>query len=232
MAERLRSEVERAMGAAARFRILPWSGGDGQLPDNPEPTIAVLEPRYAVASSEGNGQASDVDKVRQLWDRVGGGLRQWRNALILVAPDQELWGKAGEAVREVLAYEAVSASQEAQALSQVEITDLRSRGDAKKSSLRTSVATAASRTVKRLSDQDYGAPKVLPRMGAVYLNSKLAPRLWKDESSPLDLAETLRRFPQWTYISLRSLADIFASGGALPALPAVEQQPCGAECET
>ena len=244
VAERLRSEVERAIGAAAGFRVLLWSGGDGQLPDNPEPTIAVLEPRYAVPSSEGNGQANGADKVRQLWDRVGGGLRQWRNALILVAPDQELWGKAEEAVREVLAYEAVSASQEARALSQAEITDLRSRGDAKKSSLRTSVATAyrwvfypdeagltsislpvpatageqiASRTVKRLSDQDYGAPKVLPRIGAVYFNSKVAPRLWKDEEGALDLAETLRRFPQWTYLPVlpdreKTLRDCFREG--------------------
>lgn len=244
VAERLRSEVERAIGAAAGFRVLPWSGGDRQLPDNPESTIAVLEPRYAVASNEGNGQANGGDKVRQLWDRVGGGLRQWRNALILVAPDQELWGKAEEAVREVLAYEAVSASQEARALSQAEITDLRSRGDAKKSSLRTGVATAyrwvfypeeaglaslslpvpatageqiASRTVKRLSDQDYGTPKVLPRIGAVYFNSKVAPRLWKDEEGPLDLAEMLRRFPQWTYLPIlpdreKTLWDCFREG--------------------
>ena len=105
--ERLRAEVERAIGAATGFRVLPWAGGDGQLPDNPDPTIAVLEPRYTVAGSEGNGQANGADKVRQLWDRVGGGLRQWRNALILVAPDQELWGKAEEVIREVLAYESV-----------------------------------------------------------------------------------------------------------------------------
>ena len=229
VAEQLRAEVERAIGTAKGFRVLSWAGGDGQLADNPDPTIAVLEPRYAVAGSEGNGQSNGADRVRQLWDRVGGGLRQWRNALILVAPDQELWGKAEEVIREVLAYESVSASPEAQALSQAEIADLRSRGDAKKGSLRTSVATAyrwvfypddnglasvslpvpatagehiASRTVKRLSDQDYGAPKVLPRMGAIYFNSKVAPRLWKDETGPLDLAETLRRFPQWTYLPI------------------------------
>ena len=203
-----------------------------------------MEPRYAVVSSEGAGQANGENKVRQLWDRVGGGLRQWRNALILVAPDQELWGKAEDVVREALAYESVSASPEAQALSQAEIADLRSRGDAKKSSLRTSVATAfrwvfypdeagltsvslpvpatagehiASRTVKRLSDQDYGAPKVLPRIGAVYFNSKVAPRLWKDESGPLDLAEMLRRFPQWTYLPIlpdreNTLRDCFREG--------------------
>ena len=244
VAERLRAEVERGMGTTAGFRILSWAGGDGQLPDNPEPTIAVLEPRYAVAGSENGGQVNGEGKIRQLWDRVGGGLRQWRNALILVAPDQELWGKAEEAVREVLAYESVSASPEAQALSQAEIADLRSRGEAKKGSLRTSVTTAyrwvfypeeaglisislpvpataeeqiASRTVRRLSDQDYGAPKVLPKMGAVYFNSKVAPRLWKDESGPLDLAEMLRRFPQWTYLPIlpereKTLGDCLREG--------------------
>ena len=242
VAERLRTEVERAIGTTTGFRVLSWAGGDGQLPDNPEPAIAVLEPRYAVAGGEGNGQANGEEKVRQMWDRVGGGLRQWRNALILVAPDQELWGKAEEAVREVLAYESVSASPEAKALSQSEIADLRSRGGAKNSSLRTSVATAyrwvfypdengltsvslpvpatagehiASRTVKRLADQDYGAPKVLPRMGAIYFNSKIAPRLWKDETGPLDLAEMLRRFPQWTYLPI--LPDREETLGDLPS---------------
>ena len=129
-------------------------------------------------------------------------------------------------------------------MSQAELADLRSRGDAKKGSLRTSVATAyrwvfypdenglasvslpvpatagehiAARTVKRLADQDYGAPKVLPRMGAVYFNSKVAPRLWKDESGPLDLAETLRRFPQWTYLPIlpdreKTLRDCLREG--------------------
>ena len=244
VAERLRNEVERAIGSETGFRVLPWAAGDGQLPDNPEPTIAVLEPRYTVADSDDTGKSDGEERVRQLWDRVGGGLRQWRNALILVAPDQELWGKAEDAVREVLAYESVSASPEAQALSQAEIADLRSRGEDKKSSLRTSVVTAyrwvfypdedglasvslpvpatasehiASRTVKRLSDQDYGAPKVLSKMGAVYFNSKVAPHLWKDDSGPLDLAETLRRFPQWTYLPIlpdreRTLRDCLREG--------------------
>ena len=229
VSERLRAEVEGAIGTATGFRVLSWAGADGQVPDNPEPTIALLDPRYATGGGNGDGQATDGDKVRQLWDRVGGGLRQWRNALVLVTPDQELWGKAEEAVREALAYEAVIASPEGRALSPAEIADVKSRGGAKKSSLRTSVATAyrwvfypdenglasvslpvpatagehiASRTVKRLADQDYGAPKVLPRMGAVYFNSKVVPRLWKDESVPLDLAETLRRFPQWTYLPI------------------------------
>lgn len=244
VAERLRVEVEGGIGVAPGFRVLSWAGGDGQLTDNPEPAIAVLEPRYAVTGSEGDGRDNGQGKVHQLWDKVGGGLRQWRNALILVAPDQELWGKAEEAVREVLAYESVSGSQAAQALSPAEISDLRSRGDAKKGSLRTSVTTAyrwvfypeeagltsislpvpatageqiASRTVKRLSDQDYGAPKVLPKMGAVYFNSKVAPRLWKDESGPLDLAEMMRRFPQWTYLPIlpdreKTLGDCLREG--------------------
>ena len=128
VAERLRAEVDRGIGAASGFRVLSWAGGDGQLPDNPEPAIAVLEPRYALSGGDGGGQVDGEGKVRQLWDRVGGGLRQWRNALILVAPDLELWGRAEEAVREVLAYESVSDSSEAQALSPAEIADLRSRG--------------------------------------------------------------------------------------------------------
>ena len=56
--------------------------------------------------------------------------------------------------------------------------------------------------VQRLSDQNYGAPKILPKMGAVYFNSKVAPHLWKDRSELLDLSEALRRFPQWTFLPI------------------------------
>ena len=229
VAERLRAEVEGTIGAATGFRVLSWAGADGHIADNPEPAVAVLDPRYALAGSNGESKPLNEDRVQQLWDRVGGGLRQWRNSLVLVTPDQELWGKAEESIREVLAYESVIASAEGQALSQPEVKDLRSRGNAKRDSLKTSVTTAyrwvfypeesglvsaslpvpatagekiVPRVVKRLSDQDYGAPKVLPKMGAVYFNSKVAPQLWKDESEPLDLAEALRRFPQWTYLPI------------------------------
>ena len=229
VAERLRAEVDGAIGVATGFRVLSWAGADGHIADNPEPAIAVLDPRYALTGSNGESKPLKEDRVQQLWDRVGGGLRQWRNSPVLVTPDQELWGKAEEAIREVLAYESVIASAEGQALSQPEVRDLRSRGNAKRESLKTSVTTAyrwvfypeesglvsvslpvpatvgekiAPRIVKRLSDQDYGAPKVLPKMGAVYFNSKVAPQLWRDESEPLDLAEALRRFPQWTYLPI------------------------------
>ena len=60
----------------------------------------------------------------------------------------------------------------------------------------------AERVVRRLSDQDYGAPKVLAKMGAVYFNAKISPHLWKDESDALDLSVALRRFPQWTYLPI------------------------------
>ena len=231
VADRLRSEVDKVIGTAAGFRILPWAGGDGQIPDNPEPSIVVLPPRFAVADPNGGAGLADASAVEEIWDRVGGGLRQWRNSLILVAPDRELWGRAEEAVREVLAYDAVVAPSAGSRfdLSETEFRDLRSRRDAKADSLRTSVATAyrwvfypdetglailglpvpatsneriADRVVKRLSDQDYGTPKILPRMGAVYFNARVGPQIWKDDSDALDLSEALRRFPQWTFLPI------------------------------
>ena len=130
VSERLRAEVDAVVGAADGFRVLAWVGEDGQVPDNPEPTIAVLPSRFAVSGAEGNGSPAGDVPVRQLWDRVGGGLRQWRNALILISPDQELWGRAEEAVREVLAYDSVIASTQGKDvnLTQLELRDLRSRG--------------------------------------------------------------------------------------------------------
>ena len=229
--ERLRAELDGAIGVSAGFRVLPWAGADGQIPDNPNPTIAILDPRFVVGEANGNGVSIDDEKIVQIWDRVGGGLRQWRNALILVAPDRALWNRTEDAVREVLAYESVigSKSQTTIELSNLEVDDLRSRSNAKKDSLKTSVTTAyrwvffpeergltheslpvpatsgekiADRVVRRLSDQDYGAPKILPKLGSVYFNSKVAPRLWKDESDALDLSDALRRFPQWTFLPI------------------------------
>lgn len=159
---------------------------------------------------------------------MGGGFRQWRNALVLVAPDRELWERAADAVREVLAYESVIESG-IQNLSALEEKDLTRRAADKRSSLATSVATAyrwvfyperdglkcvslivpatagdriAVRAAGRLESQDYGDPKVLAGMSAVYFNAKVAPPLWKDEAQALDLAEALRRFPQWTYLPI------------------------------
>ena len=231
VAERLRDEIDSVIGEAMGFRVLAWAGVDGQVPDNPEPSIAVLPPQFAGMAVDGGGKPDNEERVRQLWDRVGGGLRQWRNSLVLVAPDQELWARAEEAVRQVLAYEGVmeSAGRKSINLSSIELRDLKDRSKGKRDSLRTSVATAyrwvfyseedglasaslpvpatageriATRVVQRLSDQDYGAPKVLPKMGAVYFNSKVAPHLWKDRSEPLDLSEALRRFPQWTFLPI------------------------------
>ena len=92
-------------------------------------------------SSGADEEPDGAERVEQLWDRVGGGLREWRNALVLVAPDQELWASAGEAVREVLAYEWVLASERGD-LSPLEVDDLKSRARDKQSSLATSVVTA------------------------------------------------------------------------------------------
>ena len=231
VADRLRTEVDGVIGTAPGFRVIPWAGADGQIPDNPDPTIVVLDPRYAVGESGNGGTSADEERVRKLWDRLGGGLRQWRNSLVLVGPDREFWGRAEHTVREVLAYESVvgSAGRKSIDLSNLEVRDLESRSRAKRDSLKTSVATAyrwvfypdeqglasvslpvpattgenvAQRVVQRLSDQDYGAPKVLPKMGAVYFNAKISPHLWKDESDALDLAEAIRRFPQWTYLPI------------------------------
>ena len=43
---------------------------------------------------------------------------------------------------------------------------------------------------------------------------------------------TDQAFRERTDISLRALAELFASGEPLPILPALDQQPCGAECGT
>ena len=116
-----------------------------------------------------------------------------------------------------------------QNLSPLEEKDLKSRANDKRSSLATSVATAyrwvfypeasglahaplagpatagekiAQRAADRLSSQDYGDPKVLTGMGAIYFNAKVASQLWKDEADALNLADALRRFPQWTFLPI------------------------------
>lgn len=226
--ERLREEVGTVVGDPPGFRHLAWAATDDQIADNPEPTIAVLSPRFAVGSPVGDESPSRTDRIEELWQGVGGGFRRWRNSLVLVAPDQELWDRAGDAVREVLAYEQVLGSN-LENLSELERKDLASRAKDKNDSLATSVVTAfrwvyfpdasglahaslavpatakekiAQRVVERLSSQDYGDPKVLSGMGAIYFNAKVASRLWRDDSEPLDLSQALRRFPEWTFLPI------------------------------
>lgn len=229
--ERLRAEMSKATGTAEGFRVAEWAGGDGTIADRPEPVIAILEPRYAVSQPNGNHELEGRAPIDQLWERVGGGLRRWRNALVLIAPDGELWAKAEDAVREVMGYETVidNAKKNTVEVSPAELRDLESRLKDKQGSLVSSAVTAyrwafypeeaglaslglavpaikgeqiAKRAVERLSDQNYGQPKVLYKMSAIYFNSKLAPQLWKDETAPLELSELSRRFQEWTYLPI------------------------------
>jgi len=234
--ERLRDALTQALGQAPGFRVLAWAGSDGTIADSPEPTIAVLDAsRFAVTQEEG-GDLAGRDRVEQLFEKVGGGLREWRNSLILVAPDSDLWGRAEEAMREVMAYESVidRASKTRVDLSPNEKKELDGRFKDKKDSLRTTVVTAyrwvlhpdeggltavalpvpatkdetiAGRVVRRLSDMEYGHPKVMTTISAVFFNSKIAPRLWKDEAAPLDLEEASKRFRQWTYLPVLPRRD-------------------------
>jgi hypothetical protein len=231
VAERLQASLADALGSAPGFRVLEWAGADGIIADSPDLRIAVLEPHYAISQENDKSKLAGRERIDRLWEKVGAGLREWRNALILAAPDADLWGKAEEAMREVMAYEVVLADigKKTVEVSQSEQKDLESRSRDKKESLRTSITTAyrwvfypdepglavislsvpatrderiVSRVVKRLSDQDYGHPKILTKMGAIYFNSKIAPRVWKDESAALDLEELARRFQQWTYLPI------------------------------
>jgi hypothetical protein len=234
--ERLRETIGRVIGSAAGFRVLEWAGEDATLADRPDTTVAVLSPRFCVGPTSDNGPAG-AEAVIELWKHAGGGFRQWRNALLLVAPDRELWGRAEEAMRQVMGYEDVMSDLEKGRIPEVsaqEKRDLQARFKDQKESLETSLVTAyrwvfspgerdlkhltlsvpavkgekiVSRTVSRLSDQSYGQPKILDRMGAIYFNAKLAPHLWKDEDSPLELAELSRRFHQWTYLPILPVRD-------------------------
>jgi uncharacterized protein DUF499/HEPN superfamily Swt1-like protein len=244
VAERLRTALEgsqpgkkdSAAGEAPGFRILVWAGLPGPIADNPEPSIAILDPRLSISQEDGTRRAGE-DPIKQLFEKVGGGLREWRNSLILVAADSELWGKANDAMREVMAYEEVvdKADKSSVELSENERKELRSKLSEKRDSLRTSITTSyrwvlhpdetglttvslgvpaiaseriASRVVDRLSNQDYGHPKIMEKLGSIFFNSKLAPQVWKDEMSALDLEELSRRFRQWTYLPILPTRDV------------------------
>ncbi len=229
--QRIKEAVIAAKGSPAGFQQpIEWAGSDGTIVDRPEPTVAILDPRYAVEQVNGSGVVGR-EPIDRLWDRVGGGLRTWRNALILVAPDRELWGAALAATREVLAYEAVIAQAKRKAIEVTEhdLKDLESRVKERQDSLRTSVTTAyrwvffpdasglevvsltvpatsneriAERAVARLASQDYSHPKVLEKMGAAYFQSRFVPQLWKDDGLPLNLRVLRQRFSEWTYLPI------------------------------
>ena len=228
VADRLKEELNKAAGQVLGFRVLTWPDADGAIADSPEPTIALLNHRYAVTTDE-RGQPTDWDAIERLWDRVGSGLRTYRNSLVLVAPDAQTWTAADDAMRQVVAYEAVLGGRTGAQLADVETKDLTGRLRDKRDSLATSIVTAyrwvfrpgrdglevtglqgpatkgqqvAKRVVDRLSDQDYGSPKILAKMSSAYFLSKVAMDLWKDQSEPMDIGEASRRFPQWTFLPI------------------------------
>lgn len=143
-----------------------------------------------------------------------------------MAPDRELWDRAEQAMREVLAYELVLSGPGSSDLSDRETKDLEARRKDKDKSLRTSLVTAyrwvfypdgdgdlssillpsattgetiAGRAVERLESPDYGQPKVLRKVSAAYFDAKIAPRIWKDDEE-LSVADMSPRFAEWTYM--------------------------------
>jgi hypothetical protein len=230
--DRIRTAIADAYGNSTGFRVLQWAGGDGSIADQPEPSIAILAATTKLRVQEDGGQPSANDRktIEELWNRVGGGFRQWRNALVLVAADRDLWERAEQALREVLAYELIldQKAKDADTLSPQERKDLEARLREKRGSLRTSLVTAyrwlfypdgdgelppialatatagdtiAKRAIERLESHDYGNPKVLRHMSAMFFDAKFAPRVW-DKDAELDIAELSRRFPQWTYLPI------------------------------
>src|SRR5581483_8576078 len=75
--ERLREAVNQAVDQVTGFRVLQWAGTDGTIADSPDLTLAVLSARFTVAQENGEGLVGR-DRIDQLFERVGGGLRQWR----------------------------------------------------------------------------------------------------------------------------------------------------------
>ena len=229
--EALRSAMEKAYGEATGFRVLQWAGADGTIPDQAEPSVAVLAslPKYRVPEEPGKDANAAAKAIEDLWNKVGGGLRQWRNALILVAADRDAWERAEHAMREVLAYDSVLKSSGAVELTDRERQDLQTRRKEKQDSLKTSLVSAyrwvfypnekgdlsvvslpaalqsdtiSGRAVARLESNDYGDRKVLRAVGAMYFDAKFTPHVWKNFDDELDLAEMSRRFPQWTQLPI------------------------------
>lgn len=222
--------LTKAIGSAVNFRVLDWSATEGAIDNRPDPTIAVLPERFAVSSDDGRtvqGRA-EIDRA---WERHGGGFREFRNSLILVAPDRELWARVEDATREVLGYRSVLADIDRGnfEVSAAELRELKTRLRDKEDSLRTSLVTAyrwvfvpeesgldvvalpsaatrdeqiASRIVKRLSDSSYGNPKIIERMSAVFFGAKILPNIWKNDAEALDLAETARNFTRRTFLPI------------------------------
>lgn len=126
--------------------MLPWAGADGSIADQPETSIAVLASvrDLRIDDDGGNPSESARQRIDNIWRKVGGGLREWQNALVLVAPDRELWDRAEQAVRDVLAYETVldRKAKGADDISTSERKDLEARLKEKQESLRTSLVTA------------------------------------------------------------------------------------------
>ena len=74
VADRLRQDLEKAAGSEIGFRVMPWAGTD-RFPDSAEPTVPILNPRYAVSGSEDNGDATGRGTINQLMGPSG-----WRAA--------------------------------------------------------------------------------------------------------------------------------------------------------
>ena len=101
--KRLRSEQD-TRGDFAKVHPCPTSGAE--IPDDElSARLVILKPQYTHALRDANSQAEEV--AREILDRRGNALRNYRNTLVFLAADRNRLEDLKQGVRQFLAWESI-----------------------------------------------------------------------------------------------------------------------------
>lgn len=212
--KRLRANLQ-SRGDFCKVHAMPQSGED--VPDEMETRLVVLGPDYPYSKEAGNGAEK---AAKAIFDSRGTGPRQYRNALVFLAPDGARLQDLGDAVRKYLAWDSILLDKETLDLSPHQMR----QAETQKTSADGMVNARLPETYQWLLVPTQATPKEAIEWRSVRLSGaeplaiRASKKLRSDESLVTALAGTILRHhldtvPLWrgNHTSINQLAADFAS---------------------
>lgn len=219
---RVREDVRRRPGEFKRIHPFPRSTED--VPDEQESRLVILGPEY---SHTKDAESPALRFAKELLERRGSSPRQYRNALVFLAPDGVCWQDLDEAVRYYLAWESILDAREDLNLTPHQVRQAEEQRDASDTMVGVRLPEVYRWLLVPVQLDPHGPVEwqALRLQGNEGLAERACRRLLREELLVTKLAGTrlrmeLDRIPLWRgdHVTVRQLIEDFARYLYLPRL--------------
>ncbi|MYJ01661.1 MAG: ATP-binding protein [Chloroflexi bacterium] len=219
----LKPSDERRRGDFYAVHLMPQSGGD--VPDQLEMRLVVLDPVHAYARSDGNQAEAAAQTILQ---SRGSGPRIYRNTLAFLAADKVRLQDLHEAIRRYLAWESILSERVELNLDPHQVRQAENQRDAANGAVEARLPEAycwvmVPTQTNPSADVSWQASRL---SGSDHLAVRASRKLSRDEQLVGKLGATIVRkalddIPLWRgndHVAVRTLVDDFAQQLYLPRL--------------